>query len=516
MSSFSFEHNAAGSRSSGCASNAFIPASSPAVYRCSSSSCLFSTVMNCCAFLKAVRCTIGIWLLSALIILLSMRIASPNWMRSNVFVLLLLLFQCGIRGTLCPRPVVTSMRSSVVVVIVIQGVLAPFLAVSLYPFSAVWCGEGLTRGMLYISCLPPSSLLAVWVVKEASGHTFLCRYAMLYFIPFFCLWTPFLLFLMSFLPFTSSQSSVAQLTQSNPSFSYLSILSLVLVPVLFCVCFFVGVMAKVFHARTVNSHRLEDVSLKQYISVFSDSGFLSEVLEISQEKWRFYSTTLSFFLLIFTNYVVLSALLHSLPFKGISEVDYSSLSSTINSTFTISSPSSTENISSSLIQYRHGAGNFRDSDLKSTSISPVSAKELFAFSLLLLLWQSLLHGATWYLLRCSNQLLQKTSDKEDSIALLFSSTFKCEALLIPLSFFFSFGRNTRHVTLDTDIRINSGNFADVQQGIFIASLLYFGLQSFATLLIIPLKRWRMYANCRPGTVMFPLSYDRFYRSRTSK
>lgn len=516
MPTFSLEHSTTGLRRSGSASSAFIPASAPAVCRSSSSSFFLSTTMLCCAFLKAIRCTIGIWLLSALLILLSMRITSPNWMRSNVFVLLMLLFQCGLRGTLCPRPVGTSMRSSVVVVLVIQGVLAPFLAVALYPLSALWCGEGLTRGMLYISCLPPSSLLAVWAVKEASGRTFLCRYAMLYFIPFFCLWTPFLLFLMSFLPFTSSQNSVAQLALSTPSFSYLSILALVLVPVIFCICFFVGVSAQVFHARMVNSRRLEDVSLQQYISVFSDSGFLSEVLEVSQEKWRNYFITLSFFLLIFTNYVVLSDLLHSMSSERISAVDNSSVSSTMTSTFTVGTSSSAETYLSTLVHYPQNAGKFLETDLESTSIPPVSVKQLFAFSLLLLLWQLLLNGTTWYLLRFSKQLLQKTSDKEDSIALLFSSTFKCEALLIPLSFFFSFREKTTNVTLDADIRKNSGSFSDIQRGIFIASLLYFGVQSLFTLLIIPLKRWRMYANCRPGTAMLPLSYDRFSRSRTSK
>lgn len=454
--------------------------------------------------------------MATVLFFLSMYVPSPSWTQSNLFVVLLLLSQCFLRGMLCPRPVGTGLRSSIALVIIMQGVVAPLLAVSLYPLLAVWCGEGLTRGMLYVSCLPPSSLLAVWVVKEASGRSFLCRYAMLYFVPFFCIWTPLLLFLMSLLPFDVSKGSGPAHEASEYSFSYLGVYGLVLAPLLFCVIFFSGVVGQVVHARVATKHRLEDASLQQYVFMFSDSGVLSEVLEVSQGRWRGGCTALSLFFLLFTHYVTLSFLVNNAPLGASSVSNYFQINSTIPMTAssTISSNGNSDSFTSlSILKGTSTVEGFLKNGLENLSMSSLSSRQVVISCIFSLFSQITLYCITWYVLRFSSYFLQQTASTEDSIALLFSSTFKCEALLIPLCFFFSLGTNSAESNLSTNFLSDSGSPKSVFPGLFIASLSHFAFQSLFTFLIIPLRRWRMYANCRPGTVMFPSSYDRLYRGK---
>lgn len=513
MSTFPSEYIVAGRRSSSNTFNSIL-SYPPVVCRCSSS-CAVAAVMGCCGALKSVRCTMGIWLLGLFLFLLSIRFPSPSWMQSSVLVVLALLFQCFLRGALSPRPVGGGMRNSIAVVIIMQALVAPFLAISLYPLCSFWCGEGLTRGMLYVSCLPPSSLLAVWVVKEASGRSFLCRYAMLYFTPFFCIWTPLLLFLMSLLPFSSPKSIDSSNAASSSSFTYFGVPGLVLAPLLFFAIFVVGVLAQVLHAGMTSKHRLEDASLQQYVSLFSDGGMLSEVLEVSQERWRSYCAALSFFLLLFTYYVTLSFLLNSTPLLGNSSPSHLALNSAILSgsgdTFSLDG-NSTETLFSLVNGVQHLAKSL-ETGLESLSIASLSSRQLGLFCVISFLWQMSLHGITWYFLRFSSHLLPQTTNMEDSIALLFSSAFKCEALLIPLCFFFSFGSRLEAPDMSSNSQEVLDSTGSLHPGLFMACVLHLGIQTLFTFLIIPLKRWRMYANCRPGTVMFPVSYDRFYRGK---
>lgn len=218
---------------------------------------------------------------------------SPKWMESQTCVLVLLLISGMLTGAGLPRVSCAGVRQQMCIVFT-QFIISPTLGILVFSLMRFYGLETMFGiGLLYFSCMPPSTLLSELSCKEAGGRFMLCRHFNVFTSLASSFFTPFLFSVLSpLIGSTPIQFYRAPFAIFNFSF-FISILS--------------GILIELIYAKAVSKRRL-DLTEYSFHRGLPDSR--REATEIGEgaglQQWCGRYSLIAVFLVFLLYYIIFS------------------------------------------------------------------------------------------------------------------------------------------------------------------------------------------------------------------